>query len=318
MTNQTPRAQTATSDLYREERAYCPRCKTTLQPVEYDRSLLRCPTCTERGIASRYVASLIERTDGSVLCCWSSEEDGWVLPYARLHVDETLDQAQRRTMEELGLHILGRALVYEAPSNRIHGESEYSYCVVYRVTVSDVDTLNLRDLGWLTRADILRRSPRAIFYRNLFLHVPPSEGPGPSYDAALDAASRWMEAQATAADARASLASVIRQFASEHAAAMEETHRIDTVVRLERIGALQRQCHQLEQSLQHVTEPVAALAQRIDAIEYDRGRSDERQDVLRYILSAAEQYQIDKWDQIADAARRFAQCLLECAHRKNR
>jgi len=297
--------------LWHDTVPHCPTCGTTLEAIRYDKRVWRCPKCTSRAAPPPYVAVLVTRSDGTVLCSWSTEFAGWGLPCVRLQGEETIDHAADRCCTDERLRVMKRTLVYEGTTER------GSYFFVYNVQASDVDHLAKdRELGWLSRADMLRRAPLAAFYRNMFAVVSVELAQSPSYDAALDTATRWLQGHGEPGPLTpSSLAGLLQQFAIEHTALMEETHRVDTIVHLERIGTLQRQCRQLEQSALHAAEPVAALAKRIDAVEYDRGRSDERLAVLRLIAKTAEQYHIDDWDQLADACQRLASRIFDGAHR---
>jgi hypothetical protein len=290
----------------------CPTCGTKLEAISYDERVLRCPKCTSRAAPPPYVAVLVTRSDDSILCTWNAEFGGWVLPGVRLQGEETTEHAVDRYCAGDRLGAMKRTLAYESTTER------GAYFFVYLVEVADVDRLGKDgQLAWLTRADILRRSPLAAFYRNMFAVVGFTSAHGPSYEAALDAAGRWLKERQLCPDVTtvASLIGLLQRFAIEHAALIEETYRVDTIVRLERIGTLQRQCHQLEQSMLHAAEPVAALAKRIDAVEYDRGCANERLAILRLIEKTAAQYQTDDWTQIADACRRLASRILDGAHR---
>lgn len=288
----------------------CTTCGQSLEAVTYDRRIMRCPTCTSRGAPPPFVASLIERPDDSILCVLSKKFNGWVLPGDLMDKsDETIEDTQTRSLQtQTPYRSLDRTLIYEGTSDR------GLYFFVYRSPVAgssrrDMTTDQLMSIAWLTRAELLRISPLASFYRNLFVHIPATSH-APSYDAALDVAERWLAPRGPDPAKAASLAALLRQYAADHAAFMAETHRLDTIANLNRIGTLQRQCHQLDQSFQHALRHVseAERAQRAS------GRHDEREDVLRFVASIAEQYQVDGWQNLADACRLLGGRIKEGKH----
>lgn len=253
--------------------ARCPTCGHGLEPVTYDCLIMRCPMCTRRDAPPPFVATLMERPDDSILCVWSKEFNGWVLPGDRMNKDDqSIEDTQTRTLKrQTSYRSPDRTLIYEGTSDR------GLYFFVYRcpaagalrrdvISIAGPDT-DLLTMSWFSRAELLQVSPLASFYRNLFVHLP-AEAQAPSYDAALDLAERWLAPRKPDPATAASLAALLRQYASNHAAFMAETHRLDMLVKLERIGALQRQCHQLEEALQR--GPSAALRDLVRRLEEPR------------------------------------------------
>ena len=324
------------------ERSVCHTCGAPLDHVSYDRTLMRCPKCTSRSAPAPFVASLIERTDDSLLCVWSAQFNGWVLPGGLMDsTDTTIEDTHTRTLQDLfSCRVTDRTLIYESTSDLGRYFFVFRTHVFGALTASHMSNSKPPAFDkagepktWLTRAELLRVSPLASLYRNLFAHVP-SPTLAPSYDAALDAAERWLAPRGPNPADAASLAALLRYHAEHHAAFMTETHRLELIVKLERIGALQRQCHQLEQALRNVSasdglreivrrldDPrthgaLLELVRRLDSVSQRTlaERADEREAILHLIASTADQYQIDGWQQLADACRLLANRIKNAAH----
>jgi len=130
------------------------------------------------GVELRRSAVSIVEQDGKYLCAWNQRFDGWALPGGMVETDETLEQAQARELrEETRLVTLNRELVFEGTFELPSRPDRSSHVHVFRVTTVGTASAGEKDcpIAWLTREELLQRSPFATFYETMFAKL--SEAP---------------------------------------------------------------------------------------------------------------------------------------------
>ena len=112
--------------------------------------------------------SLIERSDGRILCVWNRRYLGWSLPGGKVEPGETNGQAQERELkEETGLETLSRKSLYRGPHN---GATVHVFLITTRGQPRVME--KGCPVAWLSREEFLAESPFADFYRELFANRP--------------------------------------------------------------------------------------------------------------------------------------------------
>lgn len=117
--------------------------------------------------------SLVEQ-NGKFLCAWNKRFDGWALPGGMVEDDETLEQAQARELrEETRLVTLNRKLVFEGTFDLPSRPDRSSHVHVFRVTTWGTAEAGEKDcpIAWLTREELLAKSPFAAFYTTMFARL---------------------------------------------------------------------------------------------------------------------------------------------------
>ena len=127
---------------------------------------------TYRGAA----VSMIEDSNGKLLCVWNRRYNGWSLPGGMVEDGETIFSAQARELtEETGLTTVKAVLVFEGLHGLQAATAERASVVhVFRVTASGtpVATEDSCPITWLTRDEFVAQSPFGAFYAKVFAVVP--------------------------------------------------------------------------------------------------------------------------------------------------
>ena len=116
--------------------------------------------------------SMIERSDGKLLCVWNRRYNGWSLPGGMVEEGETVFAAQSRELaEETGLTTLKAALVFQGEHGIKTDASRASVVHVFRVEADGL-AREMEDgcpVTWLSRQEFVMQSPFGTFYAKVFV-----------------------------------------------------------------------------------------------------------------------------------------------------
>ncbi len=159
-------------------------CRRSIEKaVERLAGTLRRAVVAETAQTTRRAAvSLVEASDGRVLCVWNRRYDGWSLPGGLVEEGETPEQAQARELEEeTGLVTKSADPVFTGEHGIKAKEGaarpgRASFVHVFRVLSVKEGVPRMTEKGcpvtWLTREEFLERSPFREFYERVFTEVP--------------------------------------------------------------------------------------------------------------------------------------------------
>ena len=116
--------------------------------------------------------SLVERSDGRILCVWNRNYYGWGLPGGMVEEGEREGQAQaRELLEETGLLTVGRKSLYRGPTG-LPASSCAKADIVHIYLIAVQGLLRAMEAGcpvtWLTREELVNETPFAELYAMLF------------------------------------------------------------------------------------------------------------------------------------------------------
>lgn len=109
--------------------------------------------------------------DSKILCVWNRRYNGWGLPGGKIENGESPSDALRREVkEETALDVAAQSCIYAAQSENDKNFIVYVFRAwLYKFPPSTPYMVEEDSpIDWLTRAELLSKSPFSSFYEKMF------------------------------------------------------------------------------------------------------------------------------------------------------